>query len=73
MKVSSKIKEAKSIGSNISRDSIAEILKYYPKTGSYKVKFDLSYENDSYIDIIRAKRTNNNKFLEQSKRNLNFL
>jgi hypothetical protein len=48
--MSIKIKEAKSIGGNCS--SVTEILKYYPKTDSYQVKFDLPDDNDSYTDAI---------------------
>jgi hypothetical protein len=50
---STKIKEAKPIGCN--QGSVIEILKFYLKTDSYKVKFDLPDDNDSYIDLIKAK------------------
>jgi hypothetical protein len=56
----------------VQRSPVTEILKYYPKTNSYKVKFDLPDDNESYIDLIKAKELNANKALEHSKIELEF-
>jgi hypothetical protein len=72
MKASTKIKEAKSIEGNVSCSSVVEILKYYPQTDSYKVKFDVPDNNDSYINRFKANKLRTYKPLEHSKIELEF-
>jgi hypothetical protein len=43
------------MGGNVSHGSVIEIFKYYPQKNSYKVKFDVPDENNTYIDAIKAK------------------
>jgi hypothetical protein len=62
-----KIKEDKSIGGSVSRGSVTEIMNSYPKTDSYKVKFDLPDETDYYLDAIKTKESRDNKSLEHPK------
>jgi hypothetical protein len=50
----------------VSRGSVIAILRDYPKKDSCKVKFDVPDENNSYIDIIKAKELRTNKELEDS-------
>jgi hypothetical protein len=63
---STKIKEAKSIGGNVSQGSAIEIVEFYPKKDSYKVKLDLADGNNSYIDAKKAKELRTNKPLQYS-------
>jgi hypothetical protein len=49
------------------RKSLIEILKYYVKTNSYKIKFNFPDENVIHIDRIKAKELRGNKPLEFSK------
>jgi hypothetical protein len=49
------------------KESIIEILKYVLKKNSYKVNFDVSNANDSYIDTIKAKEFRVNTPFENSK------
>jgi hypothetical protein len=43
------------------------LLKYDPKTNSFKLKFDIADENDSYIDVIKSKELRAYKQLEHSR------
>jgi hypothetical protein len=70
---STKIKEVKIMVVTTQRGSVIEILKFYPQKDFNKVKFDLSNENDSYIDTIKAKELRINKAFEYSKIELKFL
>jgi hypothetical protein len=65
-----KIKEIKSIECNVPRGSYREILKYYFQRNSYKVKFDIQDENNSYIETIKKKeqRTKNPLEFFQNRR-----